>query len=177
MFWQRWQRIMWPWQVFVLLVGVQSVEYFVTDRFLDGQMFQRWRTRLDKLSPGSSQQAPAKAGFSMKATLWFQAPMTMSPLCNAKHLGKVGCVDPTTSWRLPILFRMMLTYRSSLLWLYKCKIKNSYGWYSSIQQPCFWNSFVISFCRVVSVLSLNSFVLVYASLMHRRGILQPQCKL
>lgn len=80
-------------------------------------------TRTPIRSPGSSQKATAKAGFSMKATLWFQAPMTMSPLCNAKHLGKVGCVDPTTSWRLPILFRMMLTCRSSLLWLYKCKIK------------------------------------------------------
>ena len=40
---------MWPWQVFVFLVGVQSVEYFVTDRSLEGETFQPWKTRLDKL--------------------------------------------------------------------------------------------------------------------------------
>ena len=53
--------------------------------------------------------------------------------CDSRHLWQchrfampsisVRYVDPTTSWRLPILFRMMLTCRFSLLWLYKCKIK------------------------------------------------------
>ncbi len=176
---------MWPWQVFVFLVGVQSVEYFVTDRSLEGETFQPWKTRLDKLcflsellcqlrvveriilemqggqgglesfdiwigiilaaktrkvplwsvirSSGSSQQDTAKAGSCMKATLWFQAPMTMSLRCNAKHLGKVGCGDPTTSWRLPILSRMMLTCRSSLL---RLSAKSKSIW---ILQPCFWN--------------------------------------